>query len=308
MDRVEVFKSELMRCCRRYCRAGVNGPRLVTLETLPWVTNKTFFGLPLRSVMSPPVPATGIETEAIFDAWLWPKFAGEGDSVEDMVTASSGTLKNWVLLGKDFNEQTLRLLYALSNAEGATLAFDKAAMMVHHGDKSYGIIDGVVHSRFCTGLKVGVDHWAWLHKRHKVNFTDEHLCSLWQEAYRRGRGAVDAVTALWQGYPDISWRALLKTRVRRDPPGQATFDKWIATLCTPGDPLPKLYPRLVPQWMTATEFNKVFCSLAVRKENPSERALQGYITRLYRFMYDSCPKPESKEDVNGNDKERESGV
>lgn len=301
MDRVEVFKAALMRCCRRYCRAGVNGPRLVTLETLPWVTNKVFFGLPLRSVMSPPVPATGIETEAIFDAWLWPKFAGEGDSVEDLVTASSVALKNWVIMGKDFNEQTLRLLYALSNAEGATLAFDKAAMMVHHGDRSYGIIDGEVHSRFCTGLKVGTDHWAWLHKRHKVNFTDEHLCSLWQEAYRRGRGAVDAVTALWQGNPDISWRAVLKTRVRRDPPSQATFDKWVAILCTPGDALSSLYPKLVPQWMSTGDFSRVFCRLAVRKENPSERALQGYITRLYRFMYEGRPKPVSKEVVNGND-------
>ena len=62
MDRVEVFKAALMRCCRRYCRAGVNGPRLVTLETLPWVTQQAGFSLPPVPLPQQP-PATKRETK-----------------------------------------------------------------------------------------------------------------------------------------------------------------------------------------------------------------------------------------------------
>lgn len=285
MDRIEAFKSDLMRLCRKYVRGGVNGPRRVTLHTLPWLTAKTFMGTPLRHVMSPLVPDTGIETEAIFDAWLWPKFTEEGDSVEDLTTASSKALTDFVLLGSDFNEQTVRLLYALGNAEGATLVVDPTAMVVQHGEKAYGIIDRAINSRFCTGMRMDVDHVEWLNRRHKIDFQDAQLCVLWQEAYRRGRGAVDAITALYQGDPNIVWKRLLTTRVKRPPPSKRRFDDWVATLCGPGDSVSRLYVKLVPQWMTATEFGKVICRLCVRKEDPSERVIQGCITRLYAFMY-----------------------
>lgn len=290
MDRVQDFKSALMGACRNYWKGGLACPKRVVLKSLPLLTEKTFEGRPLRSVMSPLVPDTGVMTESLFDIFIWPHHRKEGDSEKDLLEASSRDLVSFVLKGTNLGEQILWLLYALGNADGARLAFDRNSIMVHHDQHSYGIIDGVVHSRFCTGFKVNADHWEFLHRRWDITCLNESVCILWREAYRKGPGTVAALTALVMGQPRLNWKKMLDSVLPNKMPTNAQFDSWIATLHTAQDPLAKLYKELVPAWMTASDFGRVFCRIKNRPECPGESSKQAYITKLYAFMYQKTRK------------------
>lgn len=293
MDTVLEFKTTFMEVCKSYWKDRLPVPKRIELESLPLLTNKTFNGVPVRSVMSPPVPETGVETESLFDTWLWPHRSGEGDSAQDLAVAWTEDLVMFVLKGRDFGERTFRLLYALSNAKGARLEHDHASMMVHHDTKAYGLIDGTVFSRFCDGVKVSVNHEYLLTETLPLSSQDPALCAIWREAARkRSTGAVWALIALWMGQPKIDWQKMLDSVRPSKYPTKQRFDVWLGIILNDKDPVPALYRQLVPRWMTHTEFGNTIVRVSRRPENPGELARQGYIGRLYAFMYNKTKKEE----------------
>lgn len=298
MDTVSEFRKALVGYCKQYWKDSLRIPKRIEVQSLPLLTDKEFNGVPVRKVMSPPVPETGAETEALFDTWLWPHRSGEGNSVQDLTAASSKDLVQFVLRGGDFNEQTFRLMYALSNAPGARLEYDPASLMVHHGDKSYGIIDGTVFSRFCGGVKIKVDHERLLTETYPMVSGDAALCAIWRGAVRkRATGAVWAFIALWMGNPKFNWRRLLhRSRAKSKTMNLPTvdrFDNWVSTILSEIDPVAALYDQTVPYWLTKTEFGRVIVWPSRKPRRLTEATRNRYIARLRDFIYNK-PKKEKE--------------
>ena len=286
MNAVEQVKGALTALCKGYWTGGVgHGHKRLVLRSLPLLTDKTFAGVPLRKVMSPAVARTGIENEALFDSWLWPVHSGEGNQQEDLTDVGSPALAKYVLQGATLGEQTLRLLYALSNAEGASLTFDRDRILVQHDQVRFGIENGVVKSRFCNGMELNVDPHEFMHRTPDIRVQGVAFSTVWRQAYRKGQSAAEAAVALYMGQPTLRWQKMLDQALPKKTPSKRHFDDWVETLNSPEDPVGKLYTKLVPRWMSVSEFGVVICRLKVRPMQPSIVAQQGYISRLYTHFH-----------------------
>lgn len=265
------------RMLRRHA-AHATGARNIPYTKLPLTTDLEFEGVPLQRMMAPTVPPTGPETCQLFDTWMWPRRSGEGDSVEDLGAADKDLLQ---YLGTgDFGTQTVRLLHALSTAKGARLAWDDTSVMVHHDAMAYGIINGTVYSRFCDGTKVSADHRTVLTAAPQLRSKDPDFCSLYRESRRVQRGLTGVLVALTER-PGFSFKDLANLASNARTPTKAQFARWLQVIHKPHDPVAALYKQLVPKWMSATEFGRVFAPIGTRPIDPSPETRQVYINRLY---------------------------
>jgi hypothetical protein len=281
MAAIDDLKKELANTLRYYGKGGKRGGRAVPIRTLPMVTDKVWRGIPLARAMSPPVPATGVETEHLFDSWLWPVKNEEGESVTELITEGGSVLARYVTKAEDFGERTVRLLYALSNADGASLVHDDHAIMVHHDTHSFGIIDGKVFSRFCDGVNVDVDHQRILTESKEVRVATREFCYLWNEAYSRKENLIDPLVALWQSATIVHWSKLATRQTTKIVPGQADMDKWLGHIENKADdPILYLYKMLVPKWMTKTAYNSVFGLPTERAFNPTDYERQIFMNKV----------------------------
>jgi len=256
------------------------GGRVTYCTTVPFITDAEFKGQNLAAAVLPPVPTTGAEAHNLFDIWLWPVWHGEGRPQAELMEVNQ-PLCHFVMLGKDFAEQTVRLLVALGNTPGAHLEWDECALMVHHQDgESYGIIDGMTRSRFCTGVKVSADYERMLTETSRIRIVSVDFASLYREAERKGRGLQKLLVAMYTWRPELSWARLARTAVPRKTPSKRQFDAWIKIMSDPIDPVAKLYKHLVPQWLAPSQFTHLVVGLGSRPMGPSERVKQGYIDRL----------------------------
>ncbi len=271
----DLLIEKVTKCLRKHStRTG--GARLVTYSTLPLLTDEEFEGTPLRHLMVPKVPQTGVESEQLFDVWMWPHTSGEGISVDDLSEHDKALVEH--VGDGDFGVQTVRLLHALSTAKGARLEWDDNAIMVIHGEQAFGIIDGVVRSRFCTGTKIDVDHREVLTGTRVVRTTEPHFTSLYKEAMRVDKELTKVLVALTMRH-GFSFKEMAEAA--KQPPSDAQLKRWSRTLCEVEDPLLRLYKQLVPRWMDVSEFAKVFNNLGTRPTRLTPATQQVYINRLY---------------------------
>lgn len=254
-------------------------------KSLPLATDLKFEGTPLRKIMSPSVPETGVETALAFDAWLWPVHEGTGSGEADLTAATSPALCAYVCRGDTFGVQTVRLLYALSSAEGASMAYDETSIMVTHDDKTYGIANGLVVSRFCAGLQIKANPKQVLEDTHDVGAYDKGFTSLYREAYRRGGGAREALIALHMGQPNFSFTKLARESVPKRNPTKADIRTWENVLTSGRDPIKRLYKHLVPLWFKSRDFGRMFCSLHTRPLELDPLQQQAYINKLHYHFY-----------------------
>lgn len=258
--------------------------------SLPLVTDLKFEGQPLRQFMSPTVPSDPYEAETVFDTWLYPIVSGEGNSTRELAEIGGQDLCEFVTLDRagrnlTIQEATVRLLYALGNAEGAALDFSAGAIYVRHGGLTYGVEDGVVHSRFSEGLNLGdMPILQVLTTTQKVKTYNTYFCRLYREAYRRGKGLPEVMVALHMGQPSFDWRSLAELAKPDQRPSNAKFRQWESLLLNKKDPIHALYVALVPMWMTVYEFNRSIGRLSTRPVAPSANQIQLCINRLHDFF------------------------
>jgi len=265
--------------------------RRINYTSLPLATDLKFEGTPLRSIMSPPVPDDPFECEQIFDTWVSPMQTGEGNSARDLAELAGTALVEFITLeasgrSLSFQEVTVRLLYALGNAKGACLVYSPRTIEVFHGDRTYGITDGVVSSRFCEGFNLGeVAPTDTLERVELIRTFDRHFCSLYREAYRRGKGLPQAIIALHMGNPGFNWRRLAEAARPGQRPTYAKLMQWENMLLKRDDPIHALYLAMVPLWVTTAEFSKAVGRLSSRPINPTPQQRQFCITKLHTYFH-----------------------
>lgn len=275
------LRRELSKALHYYPRGGRRAGRYVLVDTLPMVTDKVWRGIPLCRAMSPATLSTGVETEYLFDAWVWPVKMGEGEPGKELADAGGSALYRYVTKGADFGERTVRLLYALSNADGASLVHDEHAIMVHHDTHSYGVIDGRVFSRFCDGTQVNADHQKILTESKRLKVVTREFCYLWGEAYLRRENLIDPLVALWQSCSVVHWSKLAAKPIRQKIPKESDLNNWLGILeCNPNDPLFDIYKILVPKWMTKGVYSRLFGLITARQFDPDEVTRQKLMNNL----------------------------
>lgn len=286
MPHPENFKEALLRKLSRHGFKRASRPVKVTIKLLPFNTDATFQGFRLAQAMCPEISGGGLDTQMLFDTWLWPVYQQEGDSYQDLAKEGTPQLANWVRRGADFGEQTVRLLVALGNAPGARLEYSPDSIMVHHDGVSYGISNGVGYSRFCDGLKIEVDHMRILTEQPTVVVRNAAFVALWCEAYLKGPQTVSALIAYYQRNPVANWTMIAQTA--RDYMGtkmKTSFGRWVKMLDLDHDPIPALYKAMVPKWITQTEFNRLIAPVAFAPVDPDRSTRQMYINKLYNLIY-----------------------
>jgi hypothetical protein len=265
--------------------------RRMTYSAHPLTTALKFEGTPLRSVMSPPVPDDPFACERIFDTWLTPLLEGTGSSVKDLTDLAGEALSSFITLegtgrSPTFQEATVRLLYALGNANGACLVYSPRSIEVFHGERTFGVTDGIVSSRFCEGMDLKpFNPVETLERVEQIRTFNPYFCQLYREAHRRGKGLPEALIALHMGNPDLNWRRMAEKSRPDQQPSKAKFRQWENILLKRADPILVLYTALVPLWITSAEFGKAIGRLATRPIDPSATTRQLCITRLHTYFH-----------------------
>lgn len=286
MDSSELI--ERLMLSLRHCDFAQPVAQRMTYMTVPWVTDATFEGFPIQTLMSPPVTGSPKEIESIFDGWCYPLLEGVGSPEAALKSMGHGALALFVNRNSaDFKEAAVVLLYALSKAEGATLAYTRKEIWVTHGDVRYGIdADGHVRSRFCTGLDLGaVAPKHTLESVKEVRTFDSTFIRLYREAYGLGSEHLSALIALRTGDPDFNFAKAFRQHMPRRVPGNGTLRVIETLVIDAKDPVAKLYTQLVPLWMNPTEFLRTFGALKTRNTNPSFTARQKYVSSMYDFFH-----------------------
>ena len=289
MTHLQTITDRLTFLLRLHGKGGTRTRRM-TYTSLPLTSDLKFEGTPLRTIMSPDVPEDAFGCEQIFDTWLSPLKDGEGNCTEDLIALAGKPLYEFISFegaGRSvtFQEATVRLLYALSRH--GCLVYSDRSIEVYIGDRTFGIHDGIVTSRFCTGLDLGrnIKPAEVLESTGEVRSFDRFFCSLCREAYRRGKGLTNALIALHMGNPGFNWRKLAEAARPAQRPSYAMMDRWEKTLLRGKDPISTLYTLLVPLWMTGAEFSKAIGRLSARPLELSDVQKQECITKLHNFFH-----------------------
>jgi hypothetical protein len=286
----ELAIKKLSHKLRDASKRGVKD-RLRIVESIPFNTKLKFDGVPLTTIMCPTVPEDGAATEAIFDAFLYSQKIGEGDAMKDLMEVSTPDMVSFVKGATELGDQCVRLLWALGQAPNAHLTYDKENIVVEHDDRRYGIVNGVVKSRFCSGLAVRCQPKAYLENRQSIKVVNPHFTALWVEARSKGRGADKMLVALLISRSDFSFKAMLERPCDLRKPSPSAIKRWEKILLTKPDPVVILYKHLVPKWMTVGEFGQVICPLSARPLNGMGALMQQKcITKLHHFFHNKNKK------------------
>ena len=285
MDPAQPLINRIAFLLRHAYKIEVWPRKRVVYETIPLLNDISFEDHKLRDVMAPHVPGNGAQTEDAFDSWLWPmKNPGDGDSVQDLLSKSSQDVVDFVTQVSDVGEQTVRLLYCLGNSGDARLEVTPTSIMVHHDDVAYGIIDGIVYSRFCDGMKIVADHMKILTETTFIESKTPEFCKLYREARRQGKNVDKALIALAMGRPKFNFRRISHAKIFT-PPTDLRIKALSLIISQEEDPLAKLYPALVPKYMTKACFNSKFGNITTRIANPNEWQRQKYINLMYDYFH-----------------------
>lgn len=262
------------------------GARRMTFTTLPLSTDAKLDHVELKHIVTPPVPADGILTEQLLDAWVYPMVDGESTPEKSLGEISDKMLVEFVGAGPTFGEQTVRLIHALGNAEGAETTYDKHSIMVRHDGREFGLQDGAITSRFCTGIEIGnVNPLKVITQSFGVRTYDQSFCSLYREAYRKGNYMVNALVAVAMRDASFNWRKLAHQAVPKRYPAYEKLQRWEAILNCSADPLGTLYTKIVPKWMSSAEFSKTFGPVMQRSVTVRKDTINKWVNSMYAYFH-----------------------
>lgn len=252
-------------------------------QSVPLVTDKSYRDTPLRVVMSPETPTDPHAAEQLFDLFLWPLVNGGGDPIAELAAVNQD-LADFVAKGENLHTQVTLLLYALSNAPGASLGYGKNSIMVMHGAKTFGIDHGVVQSRFSKGHQIGVfDPRPTLEWPTPLLIRNLSFCSLYREAYRRG--LEDVLLALYVGQPNFDFKKLAREAIQNLVPRKQNLKRWEKAIMSGQDPIASLYKNMVPEWMTKMTFVKLFGQASRRPTQYPYQKRQMLLNKLLAHFY-----------------------
>lgn len=289
MDARKTITERLLRKLKGAAHEKVRTRRMDYM-TIPFSTDATFDGLPVYVLMVPQVSAGGLENEAVFDTWcsvICEEGGGLNDAVRAIRELGRSDLADFLIANStDIESASVMLLFALGREAGAALEFDHDGATVTHGGTRFGIANGVVFSRFSTGFKLGVvDPTKVLNSVRRIRAFDSAFIAFYREAYRVGEDALVALIALRCGDPNFSFRnALKRCRVRRIP-NERVLRSIEDVILKSKDPISRLYTRLVPEWITASEFRDSFCNVTTRNRDPTKECRLRYINSLHEFFH-----------------------
>lgn len=291
MSYLETLIEKITEKCWRAYFSSTPVYRCSAIRALPWNTDLTYEGIPLSTIISPPGPTLGENAEALLEAWVWPQFSGVGDHIQEFKAYTKKSYKDifrFITYSSDNEERLFRLIYVLSKAKGATVLCDEQGIMINHDDCSFGIIDGIVHSRFCTGFTVKGSYWEWAHTTPRFISRNGNFNLIWREAIRQG--IAPALTALYQGYPGTDWSGIREQGRYYKLPTTIQRARWLSALRDNDDPIGELYNNLVPDFMTRTTFNRIICDMTTRPYIISEKLRVGYANRLDAYFDNTLEK------------------
>ena len=256
------------------------------VRSIPFNVKHKFKGIPIAELMHPPVPSDGAETESWFDVYMHPLVTGNGDQITDLLDVAGADMCSFVKTGVSPEERVIRLLWALGQAEGAVLIYDHNSIVVQHDNRQFGIVNGVVESRFCSGLKFSCDPKTYLEATRDIHIHSAVFCSLWVEAHQKTRNEEMALLAILTAYPDFNFKRLLRFKPTTIKVSESMLLRFEKILSGKNDPIIKLYKKLVPEWMTVGEFSGVFCPLQNRSLTELKPlVLHSYITKMRHFFH-----------------------
>ena len=273
LKKVRLFGRHTLRCKR------------MSYETIPWSNPYQFNGVAIQDYLRVPVEGNGREVEAIFDMWL----AAQGEEYAQSLTDMGFKEIDQLLTthAKTVGEKAVLLLWLCAGAKGATVTYSDTEIEVTHDGVSYGVRDGVVFSRFGTGVKLdGVKPREVLDGTHLVRTYDLTFIALYREANRVGKDVLAALTAIKMKRPDLKFAQEMGKAKARDLPSSEVLSKVEAALMDMSlkDPLSRAYSYLVPKWMAASEFYAIG-RIHTRQLDPPHDIRYGYVQRLHNFFH-----------------------
>ena len=286
MDALTTIVSKLKRRLCKHANTGYKLKRLA-LPGVPLGTDEKFEGVPLRNILSPPLPPlSGIEAEQVFDAWYWPQVSGEGHVEDDITDLVGANVYHYVAAGKTAAECGLRMLYTLSKLPNASLVCHNEGAMLMVEDTLFGISKGVLQSRFCGGFQVGtIDARSYMEKVPLANVYSKPFCSLYRESTKYGKAESRALIALFQGNPGFNFHRMAREATQSKAPSRRKLEAFEKTILEAEDPIKRLYFHLVPEHMTKSKFGEIFIPLSRRNPEPDMALRQRYLSRLHHHVH-----------------------
>lgn len=270
------------------------------IDSIPLLTEETFEGLPLRPILSPVTPDEPRNAMQVLDLFLGPLVndVPEDEPINEVASAENlwndpkegRDMGRYLERGVDLNEQVARLLFALGNRPDSQMDIGPNRLMVTRDNVCFGVDDGVVVSRFSDGFKLkGFDPRPHLEQPKQLRLYDRSFACIYRDAY--AKEADRALMALATGYPGYNFRKLghLTKKPRKMP--LAKVKRLEEAIMTVRDPCFTLYKQFVPDWMTRSQFSRVFGSVSKRPGSAKDIDRIGLVIKLHNY----CLKPQKEE-------------
>lgn len=264
--------------------------RRMDYMTIPLSTDATFDGFPVCALMVPQAGAGGLENEAVFDTWcsvICEEGGGLNDAVRAIRELGRSDLADFLLANStDIESASVMLLFALGRETGAALEFDRDGMTVTHDSARFGAINGVAFSRFSTGFNLGaIDPVGTLGSVKQVRTFDTAFIAMYREAYALGDDSLAALIALRCGDTRFNFSKEFAKHRKRCIPGSKMLCDVERLLMGAKDPITRVYKKLVPKWMSSTEFERSICRLSLRNLDPPWGLRLKYISNMHEFFH-----------------------
>ncbi len=151
-------------------------------SAIPLSSTEEIAGVPLIDLFIPRVDLSGQDLGHLFDAWVYDPM-GEFDKTYYGDAPKTRHLPLWefVRAHGGIEEQTVRLLVALSRSPGATYTWDATSFVVENEGCEFGIKEGHVITRFNHGEPLSLNILKEMTKKDRRTCRSPDFCSLYRE-------------------------------------------------------------------------------------------------------------------------------
>lgn len=235
-----------------------HGPRPVEITGLDFDTTKTFEGFPLRRLMVPYIKSglTYQSAEALFAVWV----TGTKKEVDDLAKTLGidlpKNIRTYLGAFKSQGELIVRLAWTLYQniLDASEVELSKGTLLIKDEDRSFGIKDGVVVTRFGS-YDFALDPEAILKKPAVAYLRDSQLVGWYKQAVAVGQQEVaDAIACFGIAKHDVNW----EVRLTQGKFKTLVVDRCIRVLKHDANPYVGLCRVLVPNYISMDEFSKHF--------------------------------------------------
>lgn len=230
----------------------------------------------LHLVRRPEIDMDGDEALGAFEAAL--DILMTGQSAEALSAIVGGPASKMIRRFSRIESQVVALVWYLAGAQGAYFDYSNDSCVVDLNGIERGIHDGKLLSTFRNGEPIQCNPRDVLTKTHELcRSTESVFIMAYNLARQRSEYLAEGMAILYQAVTPQAFKQYVTLRRTMSKAQSRAFE---SVVMDGKDPVQVLYKRLVPKWMSLTDFTRAFGPLASRDLEPDVMKRSAILNKL----------------------------